>query len=415
MAGPLASPGPRWSVDVSRAADVHDRAVQSALHGAPHAPAARRGPCPRCVAGMPSSRGSRGNRTGAARSRRATGRHSRQARRCQCRGARCLGSIGRATHDQTRRHRRRDAPGDARQRTGWIGGESVPVRAGCPDHPRASCTSAGALRERARRLPCERELAVERAQSCARSPMRIARLLHDQLAERWSQPRLDRQRPVVGPSCSCTSAAARGGPLRRRTSSSAWRGASHPPGGRADPCPARRARAPAALGQRGQRLDLQRALPELDAADRRLAEPASRASLVCVHPRRRAPRRCPRQSSAASVGLHTRRNRGGTASPAHASSRGGPGSTARTLPIGEPAVESARLRRRVRLRPRSAHDHRRRHQPAPDLPRRPLGRVARRPRRRQPGPPRRAGRRHLQRHRGAVRGGRRGRRRARSR
>ena len=51
------------------------------------------------------------------------------------------------------------------------------------------------------------------------------------------------------------------------------------------------------------------------------------------------------------------------------------------------------------------------HQAAPDLPRRPLGRVAGRPRRRQPGRSRDARRHDLQRDRGAVRGGRRGRRR----
>ena len=43
--------------------------------------------------------------------------------------------------------------------------------------------------------------------------------------------------------------------------------------------------------------------------------------------------------------------------------------------------------RTARAGDQTAHGHRRRHETAPDLPRRPLGRVARRPRRRQPGRP----------------------------
>ena len=64
-----------------------------------------------------------------------------------------------------------------------------------------------------------------------------------------------------------------------------------------------------------------------------------------------------------------------------------------------------------RSRSRRTHGHRRRRQAAPDLPRRPLGRVGRPARHRQPGRPEFARGLDLPRHRCPVRGGRRGRRR----
>ena len=83
--------------------------------------------------------------------------------------------------------------------------------------------------------------------------------------------------------------------------------------------------------------------------------------------------------------------------------------------IGRPPVVRARRQpgRTMATYPKGAasDDRRRRDQATSDLPRRSLGRVARRPGDRQPGRPIDARRRDLHRHRGAVRGGGRGRRR----